>query len=181
MASPLSNQGRARLALVALGSNLGRREAHLRAGLRRLERAGVAVVEAVSSLYANAPVDCAGGEFLNGAARLRVRGGVRELLRAIHAAERAAGRRGSGHDPRRLDIDVLYYDNRRVARPGLQIPHPRRFERPFVVVPLAEVCGDALDPETGRPVRDELAARLAGARAGVRRAAGPEWLEGVTR
>jgi 2-amino-4-hydroxy-6-hydroxymethyldihydropteridine diphosphokinase len=179
MAPTLSNDGAPRPALLALGSNVGQRAQNLRRGLAALEARGVVRVEAVSSLYASDPVDCAGGEFRNAAARVRLIVPARDLLAAIAEVERAAGRTGSGHDARPLDIDLLYDDDRRVREPGVEVPHPRRLERPFVLVPLGEVCAGLRDPVTGRSVAQEVAARAPAAGA-VRRVAGPEWwTEGI--
>jgi 2-amino-4-hydroxy-6-hydroxymethyldihydropteridine diphosphokinase len=178
MAPTVSNiEARPRVAMLALGSNVGDREAHLRRGLAAIEARGAIRVEAVSSLYASDPVDCAGGEFLNAVARVTLLVSARDLLAAIADAERAEGRTGSRGDARPLDIDLLYDDDRRVLEPGLEVPHPRRLERPFVLAPLGEVCADLSDPVTGRRVADEVAAR-GGAAGAVRRKAGPEWWTG---
>ena len=164
--------------ILSIGSNLGDRLGNLRAGLARVEDGGSLAVEAVSSVYASDPIEAAGGEFLNVAVAARTALEPASLLAALKAAEQAAGRTGSTTDPRPLDLDILYFDDLVSALGQLRIPHPRRLDRPFVLVPLAEVCGDARDPETGGLVADEVAPRLAGALRSVRRVAGPEWWKG---
>jgi 2-amino-4-hydroxy-6-hydroxymethyldihydropteridine diphosphokinase len=161
--------------LLSIGSNLGDRTGNLRAGVLRLVGRGALEVSAVSSLYASDPVDAEGGEFLNAVVAGRSALDPQALLAALKQAERDAGRTGTGHDPRPLDLDVLYLGQARQRTASLVVPHPRRFERPFVLVPLAEVCGSLIDPETGRPVGDEVASRLPSALRSVRRVAGPEW------
>jgi 2-amino-4-hydroxy-6-hydroxymethyldihydropteridine diphosphokinase len=175
MGLDVSNPAPLHVALVALGSNLGDREEAIRGAIRALERDGTWVVEAVSSLYASDPLDAAGGEFRNAVARVRTALSPGALLEAAKAAERAAGRTGTGHDARPLDIDLLYVDDSRTRGEALSLPHPRRWGRSFVVVPLAEVCGAMEDPETGRPIAAECAERAAAARPDLRKVAGPDW------
>lgn len=178
MGPDVSNAAQEHVALVALGSNQGDREGAIRAGLLALIREGSGKVEAVSGLYASAPLDAAGGEFLNAAARIRTALDARELLASAKAAERAAGRTGTGHDARPLDIDLLYVDDARIQGETLTLPHPRRWERAFVVEPLAEVCGAMRDPEDGRRIADLAREARATARPEVRRVAGAEWFRG---
>jgi len=67
------------------------------------------------------------------------------LLERAHAVERALGRDRSQEQrwgPRTADIDILAYDALTLAEGGLILPHPRLFERAFVLVPLAEIAGD---------------------------------------
>ena len=161
--------------VLAIGTNLGDRAGHLRAGLARLEAAGSIRVVRTSSLYATDPVDAAGGEFLNAAVAATTDLAPEALLDAVKAAERAEGRQGTGHDARPLDVDIVYYGDRVLAGTRLTVPHPRRLARAFVMVPAAEVDGDRLDPEAGCTLR-EAAARLDAS--GVRKVEGPGWYVG---
>ena len=68
---------------------------------------------------------------------------ARGLLELAQDRELAAGRvRGERWGPRTLDVDVLWVDGQTVDEPDLEVPHPRMFERAFVLVPLREVAPD---------------------------------------
>lgn len=161
--------------LLALGSNLGPRLQNLRRGLQALVADGRVTLEAASSLYASDPVDAAGGEFLNAVVRLRTPLSPREVLARTRFIEVLLGRRGSGHDARPLDLDLLYHGDVRCQDPVLTLPHPRLRERPFVRLPLWEVCGDLPDPETGGRIRDWVDGLVARDRLALRQVLGPDW------
>jgi 2-amino-4-hydroxy-6-hydroxymethyldihydropteridine diphosphokinase len=129
------------LGYVGLGSNVGDREGHLRAGLLAMARGGVSPV-AVSSLWETEPVDGAGpGWFLNMVVRVSTDRSPEEVLAVLLAAERARGRkRGSPNAPRELDLDVLTLGDLRYRTPDLTLPHPRMGSRRFVLAPLAEIA-----------------------------------------
>ena len=128
---------------IGLGSNLGDREVHIRGALRELAEAGDIRVLRCSSLHDTEPV---GGppaqpRFLNAVAELETDLPPRELLDRLLAIERRHGRqRGVRNGPRTLDLDLLLYRERFISEPGLVVPHPRMWERPFVAQPLAEIC-----------------------------------------
>lgn len=129
-----------RRALLALGSNLGDREGHLRGAVVALGDE----VEAVSAVYETPPVGGPEqGPYLNAVVALRTGRSARALLDQAHAIEAAAGRvRVERWGPRTLDVDVLWIDGEVVDEPDLVVPHPRLFERPFVLVPLGDVAPD---------------------------------------
>jgi len=82
----------------------------------------------------------------------------RALLHRALAVERMLGRdrgREQRWGPRAIDIDLLAYDDLKIDEPGLALPHPRLFERAFVLVPLAEIAPDRMI--AGTRVRDALA------------------------
>ncbi len=128
-------------AFLALGSNIGDRVAHLRAAVT-----GIPDVVEVSSVYETDPV---GGvdqdSFLNLVVRLDTELDARELLDVCREREAAADRvRTVRWGPRTLDVDVLWVDGETVDEPDLIVPHPRMFERAFVLVPLADVGPDVV-------------------------------------
>jgi 2-amino-4-hydroxy-6-hydroxymethyldihydropteridine diphosphokinase len=144
-----------RRAFVALGSNLGDRWANLRTGLAQLPD-----VVAVSRVYETEPVGGPPGQgrYLNMVAELRTSAAPLELLAAAHRAEALAGRaRTVRWGPRTLDVDILLIGALDIDVPGLQVPHPRMWERGFVLVPLADVA-----PETvGDRIDDNMRASVA--------------------
>ncbi|TEU02124.1 MAG: 2-amino-4-hydroxy-6-hydroxymethyldihydropteridine diphosphokinase, partial [Dehalococcoidia bacterium] len=158
---------------LGLGSNLGNREANLRAARRGGWRLGR--VFAVSALFAPAPV---GGppppSFYNAACRLEIGLEPWPLLRFLQGLEHELGRRMGGErwGPRPIDLDILLYEDLVVDELGLVIPHPRLAERPFVLVPLAEIAADVCLPGDGRTVAELLEAAGMG---GVRRVAEVGW------
>ena len=113
---------------VAMGSNLGDRDAHLAAGLAALRAtAGIEVV-AVSPLYETDPVGPPPqGPYLNGAIELATTLTPDALLERLLAIEVSQGRtRGPDRNaPRTLDLDLLLYGDRKLAGPDLEVPHPR--------------------------------------------------------
>ena len=118
-------------AWVALGSNLGDRDAHLtsaRAGLGALPDTSVI---AFSRVEETAPLgEIPQGPYLNQMALLETRLPPRELLDALLALERAAGReRTTRWGPRTLDLDIVRYDDLTLRGPGLTLPHPALGER----------------------------------------------------
>ncbi len=160
---------------LALGSNLGDRTAHLRAGVVALR--SVVQVEAVSSVYATEPVGPEQPEYLNAAVVGTTLLAPRALLRFVLSAEAASGRRRSlPKGPRTLDIDLLLYGSRTVRAPDLVVPHPRWRMRGFVLAPLGEIAPDWLDPETGLAV-SVLAAGAERKAGRPRRIAGPDAID----
>ncbi len=137
-------------AYVALGSNLGDRLAHLRAGAE-----GLPGVVARSHVYETDPV---GGpdqpEFLNAVVVLETELSPRALLAICQQLEQAANRvREERWGPRTLDVDILMMGELEVGEPDLQIPHPRLWERAFVIGPLADVAPELVDAETAEAAR----------------------------
>jgi 2-amino-4-hydroxy-6-hydroxymethyldihydropteridine diphosphokinase len=166
---------------LALGSNLGDREAHLREALSGLAAGGVAV-EAVSSLYETAPWGVEGQPwYLNAALRGRSSLGARDLLALAKRLEVAAGRdlRAPRWSPRPLDVDIALIEGESVADEDLTVPHPLLDQRAFVLVPLAEVAGDVVHPVRGFTIAGLRDLRPPAERASVRLVRGPEWAEGA--
>jgi 2-amino-4-hydroxy-6-hydroxymethyldihydropteridine diphosphokinase len=137
-----------RRAFIGLGSNLGDRRALLRAAVEGLEAAGDVV--GVSPLYETEPVGGPQGQgpYLNVVVELWTGDTPRQLLERCRALEAAAGRVRTVHwGPRTLDADVLWVQGYEVDEPDLTVPHPRLWERRFVVQPLADLAPDLVTSE----------------------------------
>ena len=138
-------------AFLAIGSNLGDRAARLREAVR-----GMPDVVAVSATYETDPVGGPEqGPFLNAVVELDTELTPRQLLQLCHRLESAAGRvRTERWGPRSLDVDVLLVGDAVVDEPDLQVPHPRLWDRAFVLVPLADLAPDLVpDPPADAGVR----------------------------
>ena len=141
-------------AAIALGSNLGDREAALNDAADQLARhlAGLTV----SDFFETQP-EGVGKQplFLNAAAVGSWEGEARPLLQLLLAIERAAGReRPFPGAPRTLDLDLILFGSSIIVEPGLAVPHPRFRERGFVLAPLCQIAPDLVDPVTGRTVAE---------------------------
>ncbi len=125
-------------AYIGLGSNLGDRRGHLRAAV-----AGLPDVVAVSPVYETDPVGGPAGQspYLNLVVALETDLSPRDLLEVAHRLEEAAGRvRTERHGPRTLDVDVLLVGDLSVHEDDLVVPHPRMWQRRFVLAPLADLA-----------------------------------------
>ena len=128
---------------LSLGSNLGDRRQLLHTAINEIaERVGR--VEAISSCIETEPVGFDSVHlFLNMAVRVTTELNPYELLKVLKQLERDLGRTRKSHDgvhyDRTIDIDILLYDNLEVNSEELQIPHPRMWERDFVMRPLKEI------------------------------------------
>jgi 2-amino-4-hydroxy-6-hydroxymethyldihydropteridine diphosphokinase len=129
-------------AWIALGSNLGPREAIFERAIALLESEPRVRVVARSRWRVTPPMGPDQPAFLNGVVQVETTLPPEVLLALLHAVERACGRvrRGGRWGPRVLDLDLIRYGDGRIARPGLVLPHPG-WRRPFVRGPLEEVGG----------------------------------------
>jgi 2-amino-4-hydroxy-6-hydroxymethyldihydropteridine diphosphokinase len=147
-------------AYIGLGSNLGDREATIRAALEALEAEPGTTVAAVSGLIDTEPVGVVEQpRFLNGVAELDTDLSARTLLAVLLGVEQRFGRKRDAslpQGPRTLDLDLLLYGDEEIDEPGLRVPHPRLHERAFVLGPLAELAPGLEVPGKG-PVQTLLA------------------------
>jgi 2-amino-4-hydroxy-6-hydroxymethyldihydropteridine diphosphokinase len=135
------------LAYIGVGSNLGDRDATIRAAVEALPG-----VVAVSKLRETDPVGVTEQPaFLNGAVVLETHLSARELLELLLGVERSLGReRRERWGPRTIDLDLLLYGDEMIDEPGLTVPHPRLHERRFALEPLVELDPGLAVPGRGR-------------------------------
>jgi len=148
---------------IGLGANLGNREANIRNALALLWEMDVAKVVRVSGLIETRPVGGPPGQgnYLNGAAEIETWLSPFDLLEALKIVETRAGRVGRERwAAREVDLDILLCENEVIESPLLQVPHPRMFERKFVLRPLAQIAPAAVNPVTGMTVAEHLARLL---------------------
>jgi 2-amino-4-hydroxy-6-hydroxymethyldihydropteridine diphosphokinase len=131
---------------ISLGSNLGDRIVHLRSAIERLSPVRLSEHLLLSPVFETEPIDCpeGSGAFYNAVIEIETDLAPLELLAATQAIERALGRPEvrAVNAPRTLDLDLLYYDDLSLEAPGLLLPHPRMFQRAFVLKPLATIRPD---------------------------------------
>jgi GTP cyclohydrolase-4 len=144
--------------LIGAGSNLGDRQGTILQALQKLR--SFARVEAVSSYYETPPLGVGGPAFLNVAASITTALEPAAFELAVRSVETAIGRRRL-HEvgARPIDIDILYVDDLIRDFGRFEVPHPYITERPFNLVPLAEIAGAHVDPRQQRTIA-ELAAKL---------------------
>jgi 2-amino-4-hydroxy-6-hydroxymethyldihydropteridine diphosphokinase len=144
---------------LALGTNLGDRQANLVTALRRLRE--VVHIQTLSSIYETEPVGYLDQpRFLNLVCYGQCELSPQQLLRVCKEIEADLGRQPSFRNaPRPIDIDILLYDNRQIRQDTLVIPHPRMKERAFVLIPLAEIAPNLVIPGSEQTVQ-ELASAI---------------------
>jgi 2-amino-4-hydroxy-6-hydroxymethyldihydropteridine diphosphokinase len=128
-------------AYLSLGTNVGDRAEHLREGVRLV---AADTAHRVSRVYQTEPVGAvAQGDFWNLVVELDTTETPEELLALAHRAEVARGRvRDVRWGPRTLDVDILYVEGVARVDPDLTLPHPRLYDRAFVMAPLRELAPD---------------------------------------
>jgi 2-amino-4-hydroxy-6-hydroxymethyldihydropteridine diphosphokinase len=143
---------------LALGSNVGDREARLRDAVGRLEAAEIHLLRR-SPVYETEPQDVLDQAwFLNAVLEAQTELFPMQLLSRTQQIERAMGRqRIKIGGPRTIDIDILLYGNFVISTPQLEVPHPRMTARRFVLEPLAAIAPDLRHPGSGKTAREMLA------------------------
>jgi len=134
-------------AYIALGANLGQAMQAVRDALRELGELPETKLVRHSSLYRTAPVASGGPDYINAVAEVSTALTAPQLLDHLQALEQQAGReRPYPNAPRTLDLDLLLFGSARIASARLQVPHPRMYQRAFVLVPLAEIAPALVSP-----------------------------------
>lgn len=142
-------------AYVALGSNLGDKEANLRKALELLQERGVEVVK-TSSFICTEPYGVTDQpQFLNGVCEVRTSLEPLELLHTLLDMEQEMGRVRLRHwGERNIDLDLLLYEDVVMDTPQLKLPHPDMQNRDFVLLPLAEIAPELVHPTLQKTISE---------------------------
>lgn len=132
---------------IALGSNLGDCKNTLESALATLNQTSGITVQSRSSWYLTQAIGPPQPDILNGCALLKTTLTPPQLLQTLLKIESQFGRvRQERWGARTLDLDLLLFDDVILHTEDLHIPHPRMVERAFVLVPLAEIAPDWVEP-----------------------------------
>jgi 2-amino-4-hydroxy-6-hydroxymethyldihydropteridine diphosphokinase len=138
---------------IGLGSNLGDSLAILTGSIDRLKTHPQIELLAVSSWYLTVPIGPPQPDYVNGCATIETSLTPLELLSVLQSIEAEFGRvRQEVWGARTLDLDLLLYGDRIIDLPTLQIPHPHMRDRAFVLVPLAQIAPDIIEPQSGESI-----------------------------
>lgn len=148
-------------AYVALGANLGDAAATLKQAVASLKALPLCSLKKASSLYQTAPLEtlaghAPGNDYVNAVVEIETSLPAPTLLEHLQLIENAAGRvRPHLNAPRTLDLDLLLYGSGSVDSASLTVPHPRMWQRGFVLVPLAEIAPGLVGDWQLQAVRDQ--------------------------
>ena len=147
---------------IGLGANLGERADTLRLAIGAIDAISETRVQRVSSLYRSTPVDAGGPDYLNAVAELSTTLAPQALLQALQAIELAAGRqRPYRNAPRTLDLDIVDWADATIDTATLTEPHPRLWQRAFVLRPLAELVPQRVPASALQAVQTQAIERYA--------------------
>jgi 2-amino-4-hydroxy-6-hydroxymethyldihydropteridine diphosphokinase len=148
-------------AYVALGANLGDARAAVQVAVNDLNGLAHTALLCASSLYQTAPVDSTGPDYINAVAAISTALSPHELLAALQSLEQAAGRqRPYLNAPRTLDLDIVFYGDTVMTTADLVIPHPRMWQRAFVLLPLAEIAPNLVSSAQRLAVSGQAIAKI---------------------
>ena len=139
-------------AWLGLGSNLQQPVAQLQQAIKRLDEANGLEILRASAFYRTPPWgDEHQDDFINAVVQIETSLDPMPLLRVLQSIENVMGRQRSGRrwGPRKIDIDLLLYGKQQCQSAELEIPHPRLFERAFVLKPLSELDAELEIPGHG--------------------------------
>ena len=139
---------------IALGSNMGDRELNLLRAVAEIGKLPGSRITALSGFYDTEPVGPPQDNYLNAALRLETTLQPSELLAALQRIESKVfqRKRDIKWGPRRMDLDILLYDDLTVDTPELVIPHAQLHERRFALAPLKEIAPDVIHPRLRKTV-----------------------------
>ncbi len=138
---------------IGLGGNLGDSQAILNGAIERLRIHPQIELLAFSRWYITAPIGPPQPDYLNGCATFETRLTPLDLLSVLQSIEAEFGRvRQEVWGARTLDLDLLLYEDRIIDLPTLKIPHPHMCDRAFVLIPLAEIAPDRIEPKSGESI-----------------------------
>jgi len=146
---------------VAFGANLGEAQATVLQAIQDVGALANTQLKIASSLYASAPHEAIGPEFVNAVAMYDTDLPPLALLDALQNLEKTAGReRPYLNAPRTLDLDIIFFGDIALDSPRLTLPHPRWQKRAFVLIPLAEISPDKVSPALLSSVANQSIRRI---------------------
>ncbi len=155
-------------AYIALGANLGDAVAALQQAVVAINALPDTAVKKTSSFYKTAPQEmlpgqAPGGDYINAVIEVETKLPAPTLLQHLQQIELVAGRaRPYINAPRTLDLDLLLYGDGHIDSTNLTVPHPRMWQRAFVLVPLAEIAPPLVSPAQLDRVKNQEITKVAG-------------------
>ncbi|MGP0564570.1 MULTISPECIES: 2-amino-4-hydroxy-6-hydroxymethyldihydropteridine diphosphokinase [unclassified Nitrospina] len=146
-------------AFIGIGSNMGDAPGHCREAIDRMRTHPALNLHTASSLYKTQPYGKTDQDwFINAVAQVVTDLSPADLLHVLLGIEKEMGReRREKWGPRKIDLDLLLYDEDTIKEENLQVPHPGIAERRFVLEPLAEISPDLVHPTLSKTIQDLLA------------------------
>ena len=149
------------VATVGLGANLGNPLAALAGAIASIAALDGVKLVAQSAFYRSAPIDSSGPDYVNAVVQLQTNLIAPELLAQLQTIEQGAGReRPYRNAPRTLDLDILLFGDASIQSESLTVPHPRMWQRAFVLLPLAEIAPALVRAALLDSVKDQALVRL---------------------
>lgn len=140
--------------LIAFGANIGNVKENFEIAFQNIKQFGNIIK--ISKYYKTKPVGNTNQpDFTNGALYFETQLSPQQLLEKLLEIEKEAGRvRVQKNEPRTLDLDIIFYDDKIIEEENLTIPHPRVYERRFVLEPLNEIAPKFTCPKTGKQISE---------------------------
>ncbi len=136
---------------LGIGSNMGNRDEHIRQALHYIEEESMTILKQSSVIETDPVGGPPQGKFLNLVIEIETSLKPHDLLHTLKNIEHKLGRVKTIQDgPRPIDLDILLYDNKTLTTPELTIPHPRMFQRSFVMTPLKEIAPQLIQQWQGQ-------------------------------
>jgi 2-amino-4-hydroxy-6-hydroxymethyldihydropteridine diphosphokinase len=146
------------IAYIGIGSNIGDKIHQCEKAISEIIRVDSHKLLAKSSFFKTQPIGYTSQDwFVNGVIKIETDLGPLDLLRSLKAIEFQMGRsKGFRWGPRSIDLDILFFDDRKIQTDELRVPHPRLHERQFVLIPLAEIDRSLVHPVLKKTVGELL-------------------------